>query len=589
MEALTVEQLLALPGSQVLARHLLAQVKNVCICTGIFSLGAYLSPRLQLESLQIESIVSLNLWRLTKFPRWVASAVLPSALFSLAVRSILPALKFSYGDPRSKSNIASRSLSWIFHRCSGRRPHAPSAALQGISWQTLAVLHLSWLPAVTYYRWFSLAPTLRSFFCLKSSAESSAVDSMKAVLTPQSVLALDLAISFTDRVVVALRSFVIPRLLGEPIVLTQRSFYRQSLSQMLSALVGFVAVCAVARFPDIPIRSRLFSGTLVTTLRPERHVVLIMSLIEATADQLIEKMLRTYFAPLRGPPPNRPLQDPMHLTPQEEEVFQRVMSIYPLRADSREVTERLSADGVQNPTLCASRRAAFATIHWAAYILAEREKSKPKQEFLVRYKDELRRVNREIDDAILVRQDTTVTLPRIDSTVLHASSSSAAFGVQDSFAGDVCAVCLSKLLSEQDVVEIIHCGHTFHADCISTWLAKSTQCPCCRYDVQHGKEAAEIEVEQPLQQQELERHILTNIDALGFNIPHTYDFEEWGVVRSYCYTHGISCNTALSTFSDDCVVNQVTYWDLLIAPLLFCLDAYNPTLTLHRTDYINYR
>ncbi|CAL0322581.1 unnamed protein product [Lupinus luteus] len=41
---------------------------------------------------------------------------------------------------------------------------------------------------------------------------------------------------------------------------------------------------------------------------------------------------------------------------------------------------------------------------------------------------------------------------------------------------DECAVCLSALESE----EIVRFKHTFHIDCIDTWLASHSTCPICR-------------------------------------------------------------------------------------------------------------
>ncbi|CAL0322582.1 unnamed protein product [Lupinus luteus] len=45
---------------------------------------------------------------------------------------------------------------------------------------------------------------------------------------------------------------------------------------------------------------------------------------------------------------------------------------------------------------------------------------------------------------------------------------------------DECAVCLSVLENEETVRLLPNCKHTFHIDCIDTWLASHSTCPICR-------------------------------------------------------------------------------------------------------------
>lgn len=42
-----------------------------------------------------------------------------------------------------------------------------------------------------------------------------------------------------------------------------------------------------------------------------------------------------------------------------------------------------------------------------------------------------------------------------------------------------CPICLDD---EKDGVAFCNlaCGHTFHTECVKTWLARHLQCPCCR-------------------------------------------------------------------------------------------------------------
>ncbi|KAK9941528.1 hypothetical protein M0R45_007232 [Rubus argutus] len=43
-----------------------------------------------------------------------------------------------------------------------------------------------------------------------------------------------------------------------------------------------------------------------------------------------------------------------------------------------------------------------------------------------------------------------------------------------------CAVCLGDYQAEDRLQQIPACGHTFHIDCIDSWLSMHTTCPLCR-------------------------------------------------------------------------------------------------------------
>jgi len=46
---------------------------------------------------------------------------------------------------------------------------------------------------------------------------------------------------------------------------------------------------------------------------------------------------------------------------------------------------------------------------------------------------------------------------------------------------ETCAVCLGDMLVGQ-IAKQMPCGHTFHDDCLLSWLETSNSCPMCRYD-----------------------------------------------------------------------------------------------------------
>jgi hypothetical protein len=49
-------------------------------------------------------------------------------------------------------------------------------------------------------------------------------------------------------------------------------------------------------------------------------------------------------------------------------------------------------------------------------------------------------------------------------------------------AGD-CAVCLEAFQAGDRCRQLPRCEHSFHAECVDSWLRKSSACPVCRADV----------------------------------------------------------------------------------------------------------
>lgn len=46
-----------------------------------------------------------------------------------------------------------------------------------------------------------------------------------------------------------------------------------------------------------------------------------------------------------------------------------------------------------------------------------------------------------------------------------------------------CAVCQDSITSSQECRKILHCGHSFHKDCIDPWFRQNVACPVCRFDI----------------------------------------------------------------------------------------------------------
>ncbi|CAN0892319.1 E3 ubiquitin ligase BIG BROTHER-related [Linum grandiflorum] len=60
-------------------------------------------------------------------------------------------------------------------------------------------------------------------------------------------------------------------------------------------------------------------------------------------------------------------------------------------------------------------------------------------------------------------------------------------------AGDVemCVICQAEYEeTEEEVVEIIGCGHVYHKECVTNWLFIRRSCPICGYEVDPPSAAA---------------------------------------------------------------------------------------------------
>jgi hypothetical protein len=48
----------------------------------------------------------------------------------------------------------------------------------------------------------------------------------------------------------------------------------------------------------------------------------------------------------------------------------------------------------------------------------------------------------------------------------------------------ICTICLEEVIDSDNNKKVLHCNHTFHANCIDRWLRTRSQCPVCRRRVQ---------------------------------------------------------------------------------------------------------
>ncbi len=52
-----------------------------------------------------------------------------------------------------------------------------------------------------------------------------------------------------------------------------------------------------------------------------------------------------------------------------------------------------------------------------------------------------------------------------------------------------CAVCQDSITTTQECRKILHCGHSFHKDCIDPWFRQNVACPVCRFDIRDHRTA----------------------------------------------------------------------------------------------------
>ena len=55
---------------------------------------------------------------------------------------------------------------------------------------------------------------------------------------------------------------------------------------------------------------------------------------------------------------------------------------------------------------------------------------------------------------------------------------------RSSIGNPVCTICLEEVVDSDNNKKVLHCNHTFHANCINRWLRTRSQCPVCRRRVQ---------------------------------------------------------------------------------------------------------
>lgn len=75
--------------------------------------------------------------------------------------------------------------------------------------------------------------------------------------------------------------------------------------------------------------------------------------------------------------------------------------------------------------------------------------------------------------------------PGLSTAELAAATTTDISGVP----ATICHICHVPLTesptegADATLRQVVHCGHTFHAECVGRWFQMSTTCPSCRHDL----------------------------------------------------------------------------------------------------------
>ena len=60
-----------------------------------------------------------------------------------------------------------------------------------------------------------------------------------------------------------------------------------------------------------------------------------------------------------------------------------------------------------------------------------------------------------------------------------------------------CTICLDDFVAGESTLKVLHCGHVYHEQCISTWLHTRKHCPLCLQNVDSAQDVAKHDDSQP--------------------------------------------------------------------------------------------
>ena len=581
-EILSVADALSLSPSKWVAIATLRSARNHLALTGGVSLLLYLFPRAHTAFVGSESLVGLLLWRTNNFFFIGLSAVALNPAMYLVYRYLsgaLPAVPGSAAAQFSPAiNPVSRLLARFFSAVRGGAANVPAVSS---NWGFQLTFCLNWLPSLKWAKFLGPMSRVQSV----DPGPRGALEAVKHFkLSPEAFFLSDLATFAADRLSVLVCNRLFPFLGLLPSTKpSNRIFFKKCVTSFGGAFLAYIVV-ARGWVPRLHFKQWNF-------IDPARDAATIQSLLSVFGDSFFDYLLSKTSFIKQDRPEHLKAIPTENLSAVETALVERVAQVYNLTAQNHDELSQAFNDLAWVPTLTASQRVTLCTIMWAVHQMEKAVASgKMCKSALKKYASHLRRYNHQLDEEFELRQESSVLLAESSSFVVPRP------GAVEEQATYTCSVCLGRLTLAQDVLEITHCRHKFHAECVAKWLQKSSQCPMCRFDLatlreESAGENGNVADEAPRQPDERNTtvDVLSRLDELGYVVPHTLDFDEWSVVRYYCHRNGISCNAALSLINDDLLPNQITVYDMVAAPLLWCFDCYQPLLNVVPTTYVDYK
>ena len=104
----------------------------------------------------------------------------------------------------------------------------------------------------------------------------------------------------------------------------------------------------------------------------------------------------------------------------------------------------------------------------------------------------------------VVAADILPERPSSDTEVRDSTSRSSQ---RSSNGNPLCPICLEEVLDSDNNRKVLHCTHTFHANCINRWLTTRNQCPVCRRRVPNRPRRRTIPQHPPRVRRSIPRNI----------------------------------------------------------------------------------
>lgn len=116
------------------------------------------------------------------------------------------------------------------------------------------------------------------------------------------------------------------------------------------------------------------------------------------------------------------------------------------------------------------------------------------------------------------RQPRVVAADILPETENIQDRNSTSRGSQRSSNGNpICTICLEEVIDSDNNKKVLHCNHTFHANCINRWLRTRSLCPVCRRRVQSRPRGRHVQQPRDIRRGILQTNLPSNIRRTVYN------------------------------------------------------------------------